>query len=104
MTIMPAAYKPPLGLPFFWKDEISGTLISAVNAYLDNRIKGTAITDEQLGLVRDYLCHWINAPCWENPEFQTELADLRISARDLATAKEISEWIFKALDIGLDPL
>ena len=105
-STMPRFYRAPLGLPFYWRDEESGQLRKAVESYLDNRLHGTTITDEQIGLVRDYIVHYIDAPCWntEDPELQSDLKNLRTSARELDSATEIGEWIFKALDLGLDPL
>jgi len=104
MRKIPAFY--PQGLPLYWRDEESGQLAKAVNAYLDNRLHGTTVTDEQIELVRDYLVHYIDAPCWDSddPEMQADLQTLRLSARELDSATEISEWIFKGLDLGLDPL
>jgi hypothetical protein len=112
MDRIPQFYKGPLGLPFYWQHETSGELESAVKAYLDNRIDGMTIRDEQISLLREYLAHYINAPCWSNSEFACELEDefvsklkeLRAAAPGLRTPGEIGEWIAKCLDIGLDPL
>lgn len=103
-TRMPLVYKLPLGLPFYWRDEVSGELPAAVNAYLDCRIDQKPFTLAQAELVRDYLIHWINAPCWEHPEFAQDLAKLREKVKTLNTADEIGAWIWEALEIGLDPL
>ncbi len=104
MTRMPLAYKEPLGLPFYWRDEVSGELGRAVMAYLNNRIEGTTVTDAQIALLRDYLSHWINAPCWMASGFECEMSNLRSSVRELETATEIDDWLHQALDIGMDPL
>lgn len=102
--MIPNFYRPPLGLPLNWRDEVSGILVAAVNAYLDNRIDGTPITDEQISFVRTYIVHYIGAPCWDNEEFSQELAFLRRTARELKTPDDIGKWICSAMDIGLDPL
>jgi hypothetical protein len=104
MSRMPRMYKLPLGLPFHWAHEVSGHLESAVKAYLDNRIDNATIRDDQIDLLREYFVHYINAPCWDNPEFESELLDLRTSAKELDSAAEIGAWIAKCMDIGLDPL
>jgi hypothetical protein len=104
MTRMPTVYKDPLGLPFYWEDEVSGELRKAVHAYLDHAIDGKPFTAPQIELVRDYLQHWINAPCWDAPAFEAELKDLRETVRTLRTAESIHDWIHKALEIGMDPL
>jgi hypothetical protein len=101
---MPSMYKGQLGFPFHWSHEISGELRHAVEAYHDNRIENKTVTDAQIALLRDYLSHYINAPCWDNPEFQSELAHLRWSVSKLDSATEISKWIHKSMEIGLDPL
>ena len=102
--MIPNFYRPPLNLPLNWRDEVSGVLPAAVEAYLDNRIEGTTITDAQITVLREYIVHYINAPCWDNPEFVTELAHLRTVAPGLDTATDIAEFIRLAMDIGLDPL
>ena len=105
MSPIPDYYRPPLGLPLAWRDELSGELARAVEAYLDNRISGETVLDEQITMLREYLVHYIDAPCWNSQiEFAIELSDLRASARELDSATEISEWIAKAMEIGLDPL
>lgn len=104
MTRMPIVYKAPLGLPFFWRDEASGELNDAVMAYLNNRIEGQTVTDAQIVLVRDYLAHYIGAPCWDDSGFEMEMAHLRSTVRELDSATEIQEWIRQCLDIGMDPL
>jgi hypothetical protein len=102
--LLATAYRLPFGLPLRWQDEQSGELSRAIEAYLDNRISGETVTDAQITLVRDYIVYYIDAPCWNQEEFVDELRGLRSSARELDSATEISEWIGKAMDIGLDPL
>jgi len=110
---MPDVYRPPFGLPFYWRDEASGELARAVMAYLDNQTVGGRITEEQITLVREYLAHWANAPCWDHREIATleqvndafpELGELRRTVSDLKTADQIHDWLMLALDIGMDPL
>lgn len=103
---MPDFYRAPLGLPLYWRDEVSGLLKETVEAYLDNRVDGKPITEAEIVLLRDYFAHWINAPCWSPADspFLEEIATLREEVLELKTAGEISEWIFKAMDIGIDPL
>ncbi len=98
MTNLPA-------MPLYWRNETSG-LPEAIAAYLDNRIHGTPISDEQIALVRAYLVQWIDAPGWDSngDTFEGELRQLRLSARSLSSPDEIQKWIFKALEIGIDPL
>jgi len=54
--------------------------------------------------MRDYLEHYIKAPCWDTPVFEAKLKQLREAAQTLRTVEEIHDWIHKCLDIGMDPL
>lgn len=105
-TRMPRAYKVPLGLPFYWMDEQSGELRAAVESYLDRVTEGgPPLTPERIAVLRDYLAHYINAPCWDVADaFAEELRVLRADVHRLTTAEGIDGWIAKCLDIGLDPL
>jgi hypothetical protein len=97
---MPGYYQA-MGIPLYWMDEQSGELKNAINAYLDHQIKGAAVTDGQIELIRDFLEYYVNAPCWQGEE---ELAYLRLAVREVRSAKAIAEWIDKAKALGMDPL
>lgn len=100
----------PLWLPFNWRNEVSGQLRIAVLAYLDNRVDKTPLPEAELRMVRDYLIHYIHAPCWtQNLDPEDEdggriLSELRLQAMSLASPEAIGAWIHKAMEIGLDPL
>lgn len=100
----------PLWLPLNWRNETSGQLSRAVEAYLDNRVEGTPINVLAIEVVRDYLIHYIHAPCWtKNLDAEDEdgariLGELRFEAMHLASPDAIGQWIGKAMQIGLDPL
>jgi len=108
---IPPIYRPPFGLPLRWQDDESGVLPSAVRAYIDDRLGGCKATPEQIELVRDYLQHFICAPCWNesarnDEELAATLIKLRIDVvkKHVSTADEIYAWIHRCLDIGIDPL
>jgi hypothetical protein len=103
-TRLPNFYRPPLGLPMFWRDEMSGELAAAVEAYLADRRDDVPMSYAQVILLRDYICHYVNAPCWENEEFARELAALREAAPRLNSPDAIAGWIWAARGIGMDPL
>jgi len=103
MSRMPTEYKS-FGLPFHWQSEASGELYAAVYAYLDYRIDNRPFTAAQFALVRDYMIHYVNAPCWNNDEFKAELIDIRQTAARLLGPDDIPALIHKCMDIGLDPL
>ena len=99
---------PVKGLPLSWRDEVTGTLPAAVMAYLDNRIDGKGLKNSELQTVREYMEHYINAPCWnhmnENQDLADELAALRRDVLIIETADHMGIWISRCLDVGIDPL
>ena len=113
---MPAFYQtigniagfPLTGLPLNWRNEVSGVLPAAVHAYLNNRIDGAPLDEIQFEIVRSYLEHYIQAPCWnhmnEDGELTACLAALRRDVLTLRTPQEIGVWISGCMDIGIDPL
>ena len=99
-TRMPAFYKFPLGLPFHWRDEVSGQLPAAIDTFLHRK----PLAADQVDLIRDYLKHYINAPCWETETMEEDFAFLRESVDRLMNSSDISGWIMQALEVGCDPL
>ncbi len=104
MSVMPTTYRQPFGMPYHWRDEVTGRLACAVEHYLDARIENTPCYPEELETVRDYCQHFINAPCWEPSGFSLELAELRLTIEGVTTDDELAAWIMSCMDIGLDPL
>jgi len=98
---IPRIYMLPTGGPMYWRNEQSGVLPAAVWSYLHH-----TATEQQLSLLREYLEYYIHAPCWDIPDnaFLEELEELRQSSKTMRTTKEIHDWIFRALEIGIDPL
>lgn len=80
-------------LPGYWKDETSGVLRPAVEAYLS----GSEMSDEQIAAMRAYLRQWI-ASGWGNADH------LRAKVGDLQTRRQIDRWLANALRVGIDPL
>jgi hypothetical protein len=105
-SLIPDHYLPPLGLPLYWRNEVTGKLPDAVNAYLDTRLEENApsLTSEQLILLKAYFAHYINAPCWDESGFETELKTLRKSVQTLISADDLAVFIHSAQQMGLDPL
>lgn len=93
----------PLGpCPLYWRDEQSGKLAAAINAYLDHGIdpKKPAPTQEQIDMVVAYCDYWVNAPCWKGEG----LANLREAIKHVNTVGGLATWLYAALDEGIDPL
>ena len=94
---MPRFYRPPLGLPLNWKDEVTGELPSAVLAFYHQNP-----TSAQLTLVIEFLAYFIHAPCWQDETGALEM--LRAQIKDVQTLAQVTAWIADCLEIGLDPL
>ncbi|HEY9664712.1 MAG TPA: hypothetical protein V6C65_40250 [Allocoleopsis sp.] len=97
------AYAPG-GLPRYWRDEVSGRMLKAVEGYINR-----AATAEDLAIVQAYFKHWINAPGWDaNPhqtdETRQQLETLRQSIDALTDQASLERWEKEALKIGIDPL
>ena len=97
-------YRPPLGLPVAWQDDVSGTLPQVVMAYFAHGSgRGTALADDELVLLRGYLEYFINAPCWRDSG-AGEITQLRTRIAQVRTEEEIDAWVEACLEIGIDPL
>lgn len=98
------SYQAPYGIPYYWRNEVSGELPTAVMTYVRYAADKScpAPTDEQISLLRDYFEYYINAPCW-TPEGQG-WAEIKESVSQLRSPADISRWINKCLHLGLDPL
>lgn len=95
---------PVHGMPLDWRQDQTGTMPAAVQAYYDK-----SMTPEQLILVIAYIRHHIHAPCWTSikdidEELTSFILELRRLSLELKTSEDISEYIAKALDWALDPL
>ena len=117
---MPNFYRPPLGLPLYWGDEITGRLPAAVRHYFDfclghcpdETAKDLGIqpmSAEELKVLYDYCLYFINAPCWEanlqdSEEMLEDLKQLRERAKTLASVESIRRWNEECMELGLDPL
>lgn len=75
--------------------EISGQLRPAITAYL----QGEPIDGRQIAAVRAYLRQWM-AGDWRGPMIDV----LRTQVEELTTREDISRWLDRALDVGIDPL
>jgi hypothetical protein len=101
--VIPRIYPQPGGGPLYWRDEESGALRLAFDAYLDHCLdkQQPAPTAEQFALLRDYCDYWIHAPCWRS---LGQLDELRDSIKHVLTVAELRDWLWKALEEGIDPL
>lgn len=90
--------------PKFWAYETGGELCKAVERYL----KGEALTQRDLQLIRLYIVQWIDSPVWMLPHEPTcgdgrEVSNLRGAARRIRTRGDVDRWTRDANNIGIDP-
>jgi hypothetical protein len=87
--------------PRYWRDETSGHLARAVEAYL----AGRELTPGEVGYLRAYFRQWVNAPIWDaNPHGTAALAGLRDAIGSLTNRAQVRAWLERALAEGIDPL
>ena len=81
--------------PGYWMNETSGVLRPAVEAYL----WGGEMTGRHFAAIRAYLRQWMAAD-WRGPMIDV----LRSQLGEINTREDISRWLDRALDAGIDPL
>lgn len=81
-------------IPGFWLNETGGSLQPAILRYL----KGDALSRQDIALIRSYFRQWLRG-------FQgIDIDTLAKSIDDLSTRPQISDWLDRAIEIGIDPL
>lgn len=85
-------------VPPYWHNETSGRLVPAVEAYL----YGQALSLEHVGAIRAYLRLWMGAANWCSVDDDVTVLTLAIDT--LYTRADITRWLDKAIQIGIDPL
>ena len=83
--------------PRFWQYETTGVLRPVVEAYLN----GKELDAAAVLVMRAYLRQWIQSPVWHGGD---ELERLRTSLETIRNRRDISAWLYDALEEGLDPL
>ncbi len=95
------------GTPLTWRDDITGQLQAAFMAYLNH-----TPAPKQLQLVIAYLQYHIHAPCWLetcplgtlDEDMKTEIQALRELSLTLKTIDDVHQYLYRAAEIGLNPL
>jgi len=104
MKAIPFPQVYPGGGPLYWRDEQSGWLLEAVEAYYEFLLKGRLPPQAQLELLTGYVAYWVHAPCWTGLEEDgSDLEQLRNSAKSIRSWPELRDWCEKAMDLGIDP-
>ncbi len=94
-------YIPPFDSPLPWR-EWDGETRQAIMAYFDQTLR-RVMSAQQIELVRLYLEHYVNAPCWDRLDAPPELAKLKESVKTLKTTGELAYWIQQIVKLGMDP-
>lgn len=89
-------------VPGYWINEVSGVLRPAIEAYLKAVTEPDApeMTGEQIAAVRAYFRQWIEVGNWHGPMIDV----LRTQVNELTTSRDITRWLDRAMDEGIDPL
>jgi hypothetical protein len=106
-------YKIPYnnGIPSYWQDETSGQIKKAVDAYWQARIitgKNDELSPENIAILRIYLLHWAEAPCYRDNEHATatdlvQLDKAIAKAQNIKNIKDISNTLDFLMQLGIDP-
>jgi hypothetical protein len=83
-------------VPGYWRNETSGVLRPAIEAYLGRE----PLSEAHIAAIRAYLRQWVHAPGFFGPEIDA----LRSRVDGLTTRKAISQWLGDAEKEGIDPL
>jgi hypothetical protein len=92
--VFPHSYIPPFGEPYHWESEESGLLEDAIAAWG----QGIKLDRQQFWILKNYLLHWLFAPCW-----QKDLYELRLDAMAITDSKEMEAILTRAFQVGIKP-
>lgn len=106
-------YVQPLGTPYNWRHEVTGTLSDAFFALVNHRagVQQHPPNQQQLHLVWVYLVYYLAAPCWTGFAGDHQNCPLQ-QLRALATVplcphhglQQIDKLLHQCLQAGIDPL
>jgi rubredoxin len=101
---IPEIYSTPLETPLNWRMEQSGHLATAITTFWNCKVNAGAFpTEYQIFLIKCYLEHYINAPCWQDDR-KSNLQKLRLMVSMISTFEDVNTWLKSAMEICLDPL
>jgi hypothetical protein len=99
------APREAFGIPCYWTDEVTGQLAPAVVAYQ----QGQELSRRQIAVLRTYFRQWIQSRVWDMNTHATinsrrALLNLRESVESIGSPDGISQWLYGARQLGMDPL
>ena len=83
-------------MPGYWMYETGGALRPAIVAYLNREV----LDDEQIAVIRHYLAQWIYARGFDGEG----VGQLRDTIGGLKSRQAIDQWLYRADQLGIDPL
>lgn len=115
MSFVPRIYvpgpRPGMDLPLYWRNEQTGELPAAVEAYLEISagIRQELLSTRQLEILLDYIRYHIKAPCWatnckSSPDLEADLKRAILMADLARTIEDIHAFIEHTMTMGIDPL
>ena len=96
----------------YWRDEMSGKLLTAVtnywSPYADTPDNVPELDESDISALRWYILHWAKAPCWQNnphidPGIRFQLAAAIEMANAIDNREDITKTLRKLLELGIDP-
>jgi hypothetical protein len=95
------------GIPKYWKDETSGQMTKAVNAYWSPS-RRDELSPENIASLKLYLIHWAEAPCYKNNEYATAVDLVQLDkaikeAHNINNTEDISITVNILMQLGIDP-
>ena len=100
------------GAPLYWRDERSGKMTEAVEAYFspcaDYQPFIPELSTAHVDLLRKYLVHWAQAPCWQNnphinSDIRVQLDKAIAQAKSIECRSDISDCIDSLMMLSIDP-
>lgn len=106
------------GMPMYWRNETSGRLHKAVMAFLSPACDLSLcekspenipeLSDEDVCLLREYLVHWAEAPCFQNNphisrQQKLQLEGVIMQAKDINNRADINNVLDALMKLVIDP-
>jgi hypothetical protein len=102
-------YKIPYnnGKPSYWRDETSGQIKKAVEAYWSHS-RRDELSPENVAILRIYLLHWAKAPCYRDDQYATEEDLIELDkaiaiAHNINNTEDIDITVNILMQLGIDP-
>jgi hypothetical protein len=97
-------------IPTYWQNRNQPNMRRAVEYY--NRCMcgnphsiDAKYHQEQIEAIRAYFSDYMSATCWDlSTDLKAETLELRTLISSISTIEDVTNWLFKAIQIGINPL